>query len=192
MADLNGDGLDDLVIRDLALGQLLVFTARSLGIGGSSFDPGRPWMTFAATTNPTAWNDPGNGDTLRMVRFGKKRMITAGATTGIVYSGADPGGFNPGWRHLCNTCYTTLLEWNADRRADSIAWADLDGSGSDWWCLPDRAASRSRRVGSCKINFMPNRRDLFKLAAFQATMAAAAGSKIANGTVDKNQAKVTH
>ncbi len=89
-------------------------------------------MTFAGTTNPTAWNDPGNSDTLRMVRFGKKRMITAGATTGIVYSGVEPGGFNPGWRHLCNTCYTTLPEWNADRRADSIAWADLDGSGSDW------------------------------------------------------------
>lgn len=30
------------------------------------------------------------------------------------------------------------------------------------------------------------------MAAFQATLAAAAGSKIANGTVDKSQAKVTH
>jgi mannose-6-phosphate isomerase-like protein (cupin superfamily) len=39
---------------------------------------------------------------------------------------------------------------------------------------------------------MPNRRDLFKLAAFQATMAAAAGGRIASGTVDKGQAKVTH
>jgi mannose-6-phosphate isomerase-like protein (cupin superfamily) len=39
---------------------------------------------------------------------------------------------------------------------------------------------------------MPNRRDIFKLAAFQAMIAAAAENKLANGTVDKNQAKVTH
>jgi quercetin dioxygenase-like cupin family protein len=43
---------------------------------------------------------------------------------------------------------------------------------------------------------MPNRRDIFKLAAFQAPfltmIAAAAENKLANGTVDKSQAKVTH
>jgi quercetin dioxygenase-like cupin family protein len=39
---------------------------------------------------------------------------------------------------------------------------------------------------------MPNRRDIFKLAAFQAMIAAAAENKLANGTVDKSQAKVTH
>jgi quercetin dioxygenase-like cupin family protein len=46
---------------------------------------------------------------------------------------------------------------------------------------------------------MPNRRDIFKLAAFQAPflapfqtmIAAAAENKLANGTVDKSQAKVT-
>ena len=43
---------------------------------------------------------------------------------------------------------------------------------------------------------MPNRRDLLKLAAFQAPfqmmIAAEAGNKLANGTVDQGQAKVTH
>jgi peptidoglycan/xylan/chitin deacetylase (PgdA/CDA1 family) len=131
-ADLNGDGLDDLVIRDLARGQLLVFTARSGGFGGSSFNPAEPWMTFTAQANPTAWNDAHNGDTLRIARFGKKRMITAGATTGIVYAAVDSARFNPGWRHLCNTCYTSLPDWNPARRASAVAWADLDGSGSDW------------------------------------------------------------
>ncbi len=86
-------------------------------LGGSSFNPGKPWMTFAGQTNPTAWNDRRNGETLRIARFGNKWMITAGATTGIVYSAVDAGAFNPGWRHLCNTCYTTLSDWNADRRA---------------------------------------------------------------------------
>lgn len=38
---------------------------------------------------------------------------------------------------------------------------------------------------------MPNRRDLFKLAAFQAVAAAAAGAKLPNGTMDKGKAKVT-
>ena len=38
---------------------------------------------------------------------------------------------------------------------------------------------------------MPNRRDLFKLAAFQAVAAAAAGAKIPNATMDKGTAKVT-
>jgi peptidoglycan/xylan/chitin deacetylase (PgdA/CDA1 family) len=131
-ADLNGDGLDDLVIRDLALGQLLVFTTHAGGFGGTSFNAGEPWMTFAGQANPNAWNDAHNGDSLRIARFGKKRTITAGATTGVVYSVVDSGKFNPGWRHLCNTCYTTLPDWNGDRRAAAIAWADLDGSGSDW------------------------------------------------------------
>ena len=39
---------------------------------------------------------------------------------------------------------------------------------------------------------MPNRRDLFKLAAFQAIAATAAGSKLPSVTMDKAQAKVTH
>jgi mannose-6-phosphate isomerase-like protein (cupin superfamily) len=38
---------------------------------------------------------------------------------------------------------------------------------------------------------MPNRRDLFKLAAFQAMAGAAAGAKLPNGTIDKGKAKVT-
>jgi peptidoglycan/xylan/chitin deacetylase (PgdA/CDA1 family) len=134
VADLNDDGLDDLVIRDLGLGQLLVFTASGSGFGGT-FNPAKPWMTFAGQTNPTAWNDRRNGDTLRIARFGKQRIVTAGATTGIVYSSVVAGGFNPGWRHLCNTCCTTLSDWNVDRRAAAIAWADLDGSGFDWAVL---------------------------------------------------------
>ncbi len=40
VADLNGDGLDDLVIRDLALGQLLVFTARSARFRRQLLRPG--------------------------------------------------------------------------------------------------------------------------------------------------------
>jgi mannose-6-phosphate isomerase-like protein (cupin superfamily) len=39
---------------------------------------------------------------------------------------------------------------------------------------------------------MPNRRDLFKLAAFQAVAAAAAGNTIPSATLDKGQAKVTN
>jgi quercetin dioxygenase-like cupin family protein len=38
---------------------------------------------------------------------------------------------------------------------------------------------------------MPHRRDLFKLAAFEAFAAAAAGATIPNATMDKGQAKVT-
>jgi len=39
---------------------------------------------------------------------------------------------------------------------------------------------------------MPNRRDLLKLAAFQAMAGAAVAAKIPNSTLDKGQAKVTH
>src|SRR6516164_641628 len=39
---------------------------------------------------------------------------------------------------------------------------------------------------------MPNRRDLFKLAAFQAVAAAAAGNTIPSATLDKGQAKVAN
>ena len=50
----------------------------------------------------------------------------------MVYSAVDSGKFSPAWRHLCNTCYTTLTDWRPERQAAAIAWADLDGSGSDW------------------------------------------------------------
>ena len=39
---------------------------------------------------------------------------------------------------------------------------------------------------------MPNRRDLFKLAAFQAMAGAALAAKIPNATMDQGKAKVTH
>ena len=39
---------------------------------------------------------------------------------------------------------------------------------------------------------MPNRRDLFKLAALQAMAGAAVAAKIPNATMDQGKAKVTH
>jgi mannose-6-phosphate isomerase-like protein (cupin superfamily) len=39
---------------------------------------------------------------------------------------------------------------------------------------------------------MPNRRDLFKVAALQAFAAGIAGAKIPNATMDKGQAKLTN
>uniref|UniRef100_Q01NK4 Polysaccharide deacetylase n=1 Tax=Solibacter usitatus (strain Ellin6076) TaxID=234267 RepID=Q01NK4_SOLUE len=130
--DLNGDGFDDVVIRNLALGQFLALTTHNGGMGGVAFNPPDPWMTFAGQTNLTAWNNPSHGETIRLVRFGKKLMLTAGSATGLVYSAIDAGKFSPGWRHLCNTCYTTLTDWRPERQAAAIAWADLDGSGSEW------------------------------------------------------------
>jgi hypothetical protein len=130
--DLNGDGFDDVVIRDLTLGQVLVFTTRNGGMGGIALNAPVSWMGFAGQTNLTAWNNPSHGETIRVAHFGKRVMLTAGSATGIVYSPADSGKFSPGWRHLCNTCYTTLTDWHPERQASAIAWADLDGSGSEW------------------------------------------------------------
>ncbi len=130
--DLNGDGLDDLLIRDSALGQMLVFPVLSSGFGGGSFRAPQAWMTFAGQTNRNGWNDPANGATLRLVHVGSKVVLTAGATTGLVYTNLAAGAFNAGWRHLCNTCYTNLPGWRPERQADAIAWAELDGAGSDW------------------------------------------------------------
>jgi hypothetical protein len=89
-------------------------------------------MSFAGQTNLTAWNNSNHGDTIRVARFGKRVMLTAGSATGVVYSTSDGGKFSVGWRHLCNTCYTTLTDWRPERQATAISWADLDGSGSDW------------------------------------------------------------
>ena len=130
--DLNGDGFDDVVIRDLALGQVLALTTHNGGMGGVAFNAPNPWMSFAGQTNLTAWNNPNHGDTIRVARVGKKVMLTAGSATGLVYSAIDAGKFSPAWRHLCNTCYTTLTDWRPERQAAAIAWADLDGSGFEW------------------------------------------------------------
>jgi peptidoglycan/xylan/chitin deacetylase (PgdA/CDA1 family) len=130
--DLNGDGFDDVVVRDLAHSQVLVLTTHNGGLGGIALNAPEAWMSFAGQTNSTAWNNPNHGETIRTARFGKKVMLTAGSTTGIIYSAVDSGKFSPGWRHLCNTCYTTLTDWRPERQAAAIAWADLDGSGSEW------------------------------------------------------------
>ncbi len=130
--DLNGDGFDNVVVRDLALGQVLVLTTRTGGLGGIALNAPQAWMTFAGQTNSTGWSDPNHGATIGVARFGKKMMLTAGSTTGVIYSTASAGAFNAGWRHLCNTCYTTLTDWRPERQAAAIAWADLDGSGSEW------------------------------------------------------------
>ncbi len=130
--DLNGDGFDDVVIRDLSLGQFLVLTTRNGGLSGVALNAPAPWLSFAGQTNLTAWNNPNHGETIRIARFGKGMMLTAGSATGVVYSASDGVKFSAGWRHLCNTCYTSLTDWHPERQAAAISWADLDGSGSDW------------------------------------------------------------
>jgi peptidoglycan/xylan/chitin deacetylase (PgdA/CDA1 family) len=138
--DLNGDGLDDVLIRDSALGQMLVFTVASSGFGGGSFHAPQSWMTFAGQTNRNGWNDPNNGATIRLIHVGSpvgsavgsKVVLTAAAATGVIYTNIAASAFNSGWRHLCNTCYTNLPNWHTERQAAAIAWADLDGAGSDW------------------------------------------------------------
>jgi peptidoglycan/xylan/chitin deacetylase (PgdA/CDA1 family) len=130
--DLNGDGFEDLFLRDSTLGQMLVFTTMTTGFGGAAFRAPQPWMTFLGQSNRNGWNDPANGATLRLAHFGSKTVLTAGASTGIVYSNIANGAFTAGWRHLCNTCYTGLPDWRPERQAAAIDWADLDNSGSDW------------------------------------------------------------
>jgi hypothetical protein len=130
--DLNGDGFDDVVIRDLALGQFLVLTTHNGGMGGVALNAPQAWMSFAGQTNATPWNNPSLSGTFQIARFGKKTMLTAGASTGMVYAAVDAGKFSPGWRHLCNNCYTALNDWRTERQAAGVTWADLDGAGSDW------------------------------------------------------------
>ena len=89
-------------------------------------------MSFAGQTNSTAWNNPKLPGAFQIAHFGKKIMLVAGVSTGMVYSAVDAGKFSPAWRHLCNTCYTALPDWRPERQAAGIAWADLDGGGSDW------------------------------------------------------------
>ena len=135
--DLDGDRLDDVIVRDETLGKFLVFTVKSTGFGGGAFQPRQAGLDFSGQSNATAWNDAANGATVKVVQFGNRVVLTAGATTGLVYSALLPGGakFNPGWRHLCNTCYTSLTDWRPERQSFGVAWADLDGGGSDWVVL---------------------------------------------------------
>ena len=125
LGDLNGDGLDDLVVRDPVNGQLL--TALNHPDGFGSFTK---WMDFGGQTNLTGWNDPSNASTLHVVSFGGKAMLTAGTSTGIIFSEAriDPasgnGQFSRAWRHLCNQCLTDKLvpSWHPEWQASGLSW----------------------------------------------------------------------
>ena len=124
-ADLNGDGLDDLVVRDPVNAQILAALNSSSGFAAFT-----PWMNFAGQTNRTGWNDPANGATLRPVSFGGKMMLTAGTSTGVIFAPVrfDPstgeGEFSSAWRHLCNQCLTdnAVPSWHPEWQASGLSW----------------------------------------------------------------------
>jgi hypothetical protein len=139
VGDLNDDGYDDILVRDKVAGKIFVaLTNKARGLfGGMKFEQAQPWYSFGGQSNSTAWNDAENGGTVKLIKIGNETLLTAGTTTGIVYMRTiatdKPGIFNfhPGWRHLCNTCFTTLDNWHPERFAAEINWARLDNSDGD-------------------------------------------------------------
>jgi peptidoglycan/xylan/chitin deacetylase (PgdA/CDA1 family) len=142
--DLDGDGFDDVVVRDPASGQFIVSqtatnTASVLPYG-TGFKPAASWLSFAGQDNLNAWNSPTDGATVNVVNIGQPVLVgMAPSGTGIVYTrivaGSDGSrAFLPGWRHLCNTCVTTdaLAEsgWHPERRQYGIVWGIFDDSGN--------------------------------------------------------------
>ena len=130
LIDLNGDGLDDLIVR----GATQVECALNTGSGfaaltacsteGGQFSNGQGWSSadYASTFAAAHINGP---------------ALVGGLPCGLIFAPIIKNGasvsISDRYRYLCNDCFTNAADpaWQPQQRASQILWADFDASGND-------------------------------------------------------------
>ena len=130
LMDLNGDGLDDLIVRganqvECALSNGAGFGAlQACSTEGGQFSNGQGWSNpdYASTFGTAHINGP---------------ALVGGLPHGLIFAAVAGSGttvsVSDRYRFLCNDCFTNSPDptWRPQQRASQIVWADFDASGND-------------------------------------------------------------
>jgi peptidoglycan/xylan/chitin deacetylase (PgdA/CDA1 family) len=135
--DINGDGLDDLVLR----GPSQIECALNTGHGFAAF---APCSTLGGQfSNSQGWTNAAHNSTFAIAKIHGPALV-GGLPTGVIFAPFVVSSSNPGtvqvsdrYRFLCNTCFTNASDptWKPELHASQIVWGDFDGSGNDSPCF---------------------------------------------------------
>jgi hypothetical protein len=133
LADINGDGLDDLVLRGNSQVQCAVNTGRG-------FLPLTPCSTPGGQfTNSQGWSMPAVASTFAVAHINGPAVV-GGLPTGVIFAPVADAKVSDRYRFLCNDCFTNSSNpaWKPDLRASQIVWGDFGGTGIDSPCFVRR------------------------------------------------------
>ena len=126
LMDLNGDGLDELILRGADQVQCALSTA-------SGFAALTPCSTEGGQfSNGQRWSNPDYASTFAAAHINGP-VIAGGLPGGLLFAPIANGAVSDRYRYLCNTCFTNSADpaWQPSQRASQIVWADFDASGND-------------------------------------------------------------
>lgn len=134
LMDVNGDGLEDLVIP----GGSSVQCAVSNGIG---FGPLQACSTEGGQfTGAQGWAKREYSETFGVANI-RGPAVVGGLATGLIFAPVMVDKMDPvvsdRYRYICNDCFTNSADpsWRPDLRASQILWGDFEGRGVDSPCL---------------------------------------------------------
>lgn len=126
LIDLNGDGLDDLIVRTANQVKCAMSQGGGFGaIGGCSTAGGQ-------FSNAQGWSGAAYRSTFGVAHINGPAVV-GGLPHGLIFAPASDGAVSDRYRYLCNDCFSNSSDplWKATQRAAQIVWADFDGSGND-------------------------------------------------------------
>lgn len=129
-ADINGDGLDDLVLRGTSQVECAMNT-------GNGFAPFSPCSTLGGQfSDVQGWASSNVNRTFAIANIHGPAVV-GGLPTGVIFAPVIQSQVSDRYRYLCNDCFTNASDaaWNPQLRASQIVWGDFDGSGNDSPCF---------------------------------------------------------